>query len=114
MGDVSYSTEGGGKSKNLYCIHGLDHEVWLQKQVVFFRAATVVAIWILCWVCVMGIPCWSAQVSLVEAVEAQQVRLQVTSTTAASHIPAPRSSKKKPHLLVPLAFAPSFSGNVSI
>ena len=35
MGDVSYSTEGGGKSKNLYCIHGLDHEVWLQKQVVF-------------------------------------------------------------------------------
>ena len=36
VGDVSYSTEGGGKSKNLYCIHGLDHEVWLQKQVVFF------------------------------------------------------------------------------
>ena len=60
----------------------------------------------------MGIPCWSAQVSLVEAVEAQQVRLQVTSTTAASHTPAPRSSKKKPPLLVPLAFAPSFSGNV--
>jgi hypothetical protein len=84
------------------------------RSKLFFRAATVVAIWILCWVCVMGIPCWSAQVSLVEAVEAQQVRLQVTSTTAASHIPAPRSSKKKPHLLVPLAFAPSFSGNVSI
>ena len=64
------------------------------RSKLFFRAATVVAIWILCWVCVMGIPCWSAQVSLVEAVEAQQVRLQVTSTTAASHIPAPRSSKK--------------------
>ena len=43
----------------------------------------------------MGIPCWSAQVSLAEVVEAQQVRLQVTSTTAASHTPAPRSSNKK-------------------
>ena len=61
----------------------------------------------------MGTPCWSAQASLVEVVEAQQVRLQVTSTTAASHTPAQHGSKSKTlHLLLKLAFVPSFSDNV--
>ena len=42
----------------------------------------------------MGIPCWPAQASLVEVVEAQQARLQVMSTTAASRTPAPHGSNK--------------------
>ena len=60
-----------------------------------FRAAMVVEIWILCWVWVMGIPCWSAQASLVEVVEAQPVRLQVTPTTAASHTPLCAAQNKR-------------------
>ena len=58
----------------------------------------------------MGIPCWSAQASLVEVVEAQQVRLQVTSITADSHTPALRGSRKTSHLLLTLAFVPTPSG----
>jgi hypothetical protein len=60
-----------------------------------FRAAMVVEIWILCWVWVMGIPCWAAQASLVEVVEAQPVRLQVTPTTAASHTPLCAAQNKR-------------------
>ena len=41
-----------------------------------------------------------AQISLVEDVEIQRVRLQVTSITAVSHTPTPRAQNKTPHLLL--------------
>jgi hypothetical protein len=65
----------------------------------------VVAMWILCWVWVMGISCWFAQASLVEVVEAQQVRF-------AGHVYHRCFAHSSPARLLTLAFVPSLSGTI--
>ena len=68
-------------------------------------------IWILCWVWVMGIPCWPAQASLVEVVEAQQRACCRSRLPPLLRALRHRTAQTKtPYFLLTVAFVPSLSG----
>ena len=100
---VSHRIHGAGIYANIWGI--------FMVNVTIYSIHGSYGIWILCWVWVMGIPCWPAQASLVEVVEAQQRACCRSRLPPLLRALRPRTAQTKtPYFLLTVAFVPSLSG----